>query len=152
VGFFLGSGFTLRGRCEYEIVFMEPPHSYSYMIQALLPLQTDPILASLHRNPKTHRTSSPTRQTPGYNPPISHGSSHTIAPSGSSSHPHIDVRTIALRGFRDQIIFPLSPRLYARLSMPNRLLENEGYMEPRCNQMCVCPPFPVSTVDTEARF
>lgn len=58
-----------------------------------------------------------------------------ISSMGSSSHPHIDVRTVALRGFRDQIILPLFPRLYARLSMPNRVLENHGYLEPRCNQM-----------------
>src|ERR1700692_4928899 len=106
-------------------------------MQALLPLQTDPLLASLYRNPKTHPGSSPTRQNSGGKASISLSSSLNISAMGSSSHPHIDVRTVGLRGFRDQIILPLLPRLYARLSMPNRLLENEGFLEPRCNQMCV---------------
>ena len=112
-------------------------------MQALLPLQTDALLASLHRNPKTHRSGSPTHQNSGS---ISMSSSLNISSMGSSSHPHIDVRTVGLRGFRDQIILPLFQRLYARLSMPNRLLENEGFVEPRCNQMCV---FTYNHTDTD---
>jgi hypothetical protein len=104
------------------------------MAQALLPLQTDPLLSSLYRNPKTHRSSSPTRQNSGGKVSLSLSSSN-ISSMGSSCHPHIDVRTVGLRGFRDQIILPLFPRLHARLSIANRLLENQGYLEPRCNQM-----------------
>ncbi|KZP34332.1 HbrB-domain-containing protein [Athelia psychrophila] len=121
-----------------------------YVEGALLPLQTDPLLASLYRNPKTHRNSSPTRPSPpGPNAPPNNRdgtgaiqkSAITISAMGSAAHPHIDVRTVALRGFRDQIILPLAPRLYARLTLPNRVLENVGYLEARCTQMLLVLAF-----------
>lgn len=51
---------------------------------------------------------------------------------------HIDVRTIALRAFRDRAILPLFQRLYARLSAPNRqdnFQEAAPYQQPRLQQM-----------------
>ncbi|KAF7977425.1 hypothetical protein HWV62_3572 [Athelia sp. TMB] len=97
-----------------------------YVEGALLPLQTDPLLAALYRKP--HRGASP--------PP-----EPAVSAMGSAAHPHIDVRTVALRAFRDQIILPLAPRLYARLAMPNRVLENAGFLEARCNQMLLVLAF-----------
>ena len=95
--------------------------------QVLLPLQTDPVLSSLYRTPKTHRNSSPTRQN---------GKCSTSIPSyplGTSSH--IDVRTVALRSFRDKIILPIATALNARLNV----LKQEGLVEshtyPRLQQM-----------------
>ncbi|KIY72901.1 HbrB-domain-containing protein [Cylindrobasidium torrendii FP15055 ss-10] len=97
-----------------------------YVEGALLPLQTDPLLSSLARQPK--RGASPTRQpTKG-----------SISGMSSLSTPQIDVRTVALRSFRDKVILPLAPRLKARLSMANRqdnFPETSGYQQPRLQQM-----------------
>lgn len=51
---------------------------------------------------------------------------------------HIDVRNVALRSFRDKVILPLFPRLYTRLSLPNRqdnYQETSTYQQPRLQQM-----------------
>ncbi|KAF5370575.1 hypothetical protein D9758_002099 [Tetrapyrgos nigripes] len=90
----------------------------TYVEGSLLPLRTDPLLPALYR-PK--RPSSPTRS-----------SAKSTAVQKSASQ--IDVRTIALRCFRDKIIVPLSNRLYARLSSigkPDELQE----IPPRVEQM-----------------
>ena len=59
--------------------------------------------------------------------------------------PPIDVRMLALCAFRDQVIFPISPRLENRiLSLPKRdemEASNDGfgmaYQQPRLQQMYV---------------
>jgi hypothetical protein len=51
---------------------------------------------------------------------------------------HIDVRSVALRSFRDKVILPLFTRLYARLSLPNRqdnYQDTSAYQQPRLQQM-----------------
>ena len=67
---------------------------------------------------------------------------------GDAAHPHIDVRTLALRAFRDQTILPLAPRLYMRLATPNGVLENVGYLEAWRNQRCA--PLSPSSARTRA--
>ncbi|KAF8911822.1 HbrB-like-domain-containing protein [Mucidula mucida] len=97
-----------------------------YVEGALLPLQTDPLLSSLYRQPK--RPSSPSRQA----------TKGSISSISALSPQHIDVRAVALRSFRDKVILPLSPRLKARLSMTNRqdnFQETPGYQQPRLQQM-----------------
>ncbi|PPQ99733.1 hypothetical protein CVT24_009716 [Panaeolus cyanescens] len=101
----------------------------TYLEGVLLPLQTDPLLSSLYR-PKPHRATSPSR------PSISKTSTQI---SQSSIHP-IDVRSLALRSFRDKVILPPYQRLYARLSLPNRqdsFQETHSYQQPRLQQMQV---------------
>lgn len=96
-----------------------------YVEGALLPLQTDPLLLGLYRPAKTHRSSSPTR------------------PGTLISSPQIDVRTVALRGFRDRVILPLFPRLNARLEIMKREMKEglfgggpgENQIMPRLQQM-----------------
>ncbi|EGO25208.1 hypothetical protein SERLADRAFT_436965 [Serpula lacrymans var. lacrymans S7.9] len=98
-----------------------------YVEGVLLPLQTDPLLSSLYRNPKQHRTSSPTRQgakpssfSPSYGSPssMSYGSPGSTTSSYATSTTTIDVRSIALRAFRDKVVLPLHASLLARLSPP----------------------------------
>ncbi|KAI5120970.1 hypothetical protein M0805_006642 [Coniferiporia weirii] len=110
-----------------------------YVEGVLLPLQTDALLIALHRTPKSHRPSSPTMQDPG-----------TLIGSSASSSSPIDVRTIALRAFRDKIIVPIAQRLEARLLMVlrkegpvggsisgslNLVTETANYQQPRLQQM-----------------
>jgi len=98
-----------------------------YVEGVLLPLQTDSVLSSLYRTPKTHRNSSPTRQN-------GKGSSIPAYPLPSSSH--IDVRTLALRSFRDKIILPIAPLLNTRLNMLKQEgLSSETHTYPRLQQM-----------------
>ncbi|KAF8629174.1 hypothetical protein AX17_005759 [Amanita inopinata Kibby_2008] len=102
----------------------------TYVEGVLLPLQTDPLLSSLYRTPKTHhRATSPNRQN----------NASTLSSSiGNVSPTHIDVRSIALRSFRDKVILPLSERLYARLALPNRqdnYQEAAAHQQPRLQQM-----------------
>ncbi|GLB37246.1 putative hbrB-like [Lyophyllum shimeji] len=95
----------------------------TYVEGVLLPLQTDSLLSSLYRTPK------PQQGTKGS------GSSSMSSSASSSS---IDVRSVALRSFRDKVILPLFQRLYARLSMPNRqdnFQETSAYQQPRLQQM-----------------
>lgn len=104
--------------------------SFLTRMQVLLPLQTDPLLSSLYRTPKSHRTTSPTRQN-GPKAPISSTSSNL-------STYHIDVRSVALKSFRDRVILPPYQRLYARLSIANRqdnFQETSSYQQPRLQQM-----------------
>ncbi|KAI9059108.1 hypothetical protein FKP32DRAFT_1688231 [Trametes sanguinea] len=81
-----------------------------YLEGSLLPLQTDPILSSLYRLPKA-RPASPTSTQNGK--PASSGLNMLL----QSTAPQIDVRALALVSFRDRVVLPLFPRLYARLTM-----------------------------------
>ncbi|THG96538.1 hypothetical protein EW145_g7763 [Phellinidium pouzarii] len=102
----------------------------------LLPLQTSEVLIGLYRTPKSHRPSSPTQE-----------SAQMVTSTPCSP---IDVRTIALRAFRDKIIVPVAPRLEARLLAMFRRegpvvgsasngsslgTEATGYQPPRLQQM-----------------
>ncbi|KAE9399328.1 hypothetical protein BT96DRAFT_695229 [Gymnopus androsaceus JB14] len=106
----------------------------TYVEGVLLPLQTDPLLSTLYRTPK--RPSSPTRQNS--KPSIS--SSLALTGHGLSPY-HIDVRTVALRSFRDKVIVPLSARLHTRLSAMSNLNKNTNEImletPPRMQQMLV---------------
>ncbi|KAL1682619.1 HbrB-like-domain-containing protein [Schizophyllum commune] len=104
-----------------------------YVEGVLLPLQTDPLLSSLYRTPKqtkasqVHRTSSPTRH---------HQSTGSASNLNSGNLPSIDVRTAALRAFRDRVIAPLSPRLHARIqAQRDAPLSSPSYQQPRLQQM-----------------
>ncbi|KAF7315336.1 hypothetical protein MIND_00048200 [Mycena indigotica] len=79
----------------------------TYVEGVLLPLRTDPLLSTLHRS-KPHRPSSPRQTSKGNLSSILNG----VQPSS------IDVRTIALRSFRDKVIIPYTPQL--RASILNR--------------------------------
>ncbi|KAH7923922.1 HbrB-domain-containing protein [Leucogyrophana mollusca] len=102
-------------------------HILPYVEGVLLPLQTDPILSSLHRAPKQHRVASPTRQ----------GSvSHLTTLSSVSSS--IDVRSVALCAFRDRVVLPLYGRLKTLLTPPlgkATLARLSDYRKPRLQQM-----------------
>ncbi|KAH7915188.1 HbrB-like-domain-containing protein [Hygrophoropsis aurantiaca] len=102
-------------------------HILPYIEGVLLPLQTDPLLSSLHRTPKQHRMSSPTRQ----------GSvAHLTALSPGSSS--IDVRNVALCSFRDRVVLPLYSRLKPLLTPPLgkvTLAKLTEYRQPRLQQM-----------------
>ncbi|KAF7782459.1 hypothetical protein Agabi119p4_1835 [Agaricus bisporus var. burnettii] len=93
----------------------------TYVEGVLLPLQTHPLLSSLYRTPKSHRAKSPSRPS---NVKSSSKSDYTST--------HIDVRTIALRSFRDRVIFPLAPRLFEQLQTEAL---SETYHRPRLQQM-----------------
>ncbi|EAU91348.2 hypothetical protein CC1G_07383 [Coprinopsis cinerea okayama7 len=100
----------------------------TYVEGVLLPLQTDPMLSSLSKK-TPHRTTSPSR---------SGAQSSKSTAQLSTGTPSIDVRTVALRSFRDRVVYPLYPRLYSRLSLPNRqdvFPETAGYQQPRLQQM-----------------
>jgi hypothetical protein len=110
--------------CSYLITRSSSRSDYLY--QVLLPLQTDPLLSSLYRTPK--RPSSPTRGAQKGS--ISGSVQLSLSPY------HIDVRTVALRSFRDKVILPLSPHLYTRLSMNRQeSLQDSSYQVPRLQQM-----------------
>lgn len=95
--------------------------------QALLPLQTDPLLSSLYRMPKP-KASSPVAQN-------GKGSMSTLT---LNSTQQIDVRTIALQLFRDSIILPAFSILNSRLQLQReRAPETPGYQQPRLQQMYV---------------
>ena len=114
--------------------------SFPHSIQVLLPLQTDPLLSSLYRTPKPHRATSPHRQG------AKGSGTSTLTTNTSTSH--IDVRSVALRSFRDKVILPLSSRLHTRLAMPNRqdnYQETSAYQRPRLQQMYIFPPAISST-------
>ncbi|KAK2467798.1 hypothetical protein APHAL10511_000093 [Amanita phalloides] len=103
----------------------------TYVEGVLLPLQTDPLLSSLYRPPKAHnRATSPPRQSVPQT--MLSSSINNVSPT------HIDVRSIALRSFRDKVILPLFERLYARLALPNRqdnFQESAAHHQPRLQQM-----------------
>lgn len=93
----------------------------TYVEGVLLPLQTHPLLSSLYRTPKPHRAKSPNRQN----------SSNSSSKSEHTSS-HIDVRTIALRSFRDRVIVPLASRLLEQIRLENI---SETIHQPRLQQM-----------------
>ena len=129
MGLLLGPSTDLPGRCE-SLTILSTCQIRSHYQQVLLPLQTDPLLSSLYRTPKSHRATSPTRQT-GSKPPLT-------TTSSSKGTNHIDVRSVALRSFRDRVILPPYQRLYARLSLANRqdtFQETASYQQPRLQQM-----------------
>ncbi|KAF8160979.1 HbrB-like-domain-containing protein [Crassisporium funariophilum] len=102
----------------------------TYLEGVLLPLQTDPLLSSLYRTPKSHRATSPNRQNAA--------KSSISAMLNPTSNHHIDVRSLALISFRDRVILPPFQRLYSRLSLPNRqdsFQETFTYQQPRLQQM-----------------
>ncbi|OSC97082.1 HbrB-domain-containing protein [Trametes coccinea BRFM310] len=100
-----------------------------YLEGSLLPLQTDPILSSLYRLPKA-RPSSPTSTQNGK------PASSSLNVLLQSTAPQIDVRALALVSFRDRVVLPLFPRLYARLTMSKdeNPVGTEAYY-PRLQQM-----------------
>lgn len=130
MGLLLGSSFDISGRRECISCPFISFLSLYFLIQVLLPLQTDPLLSSLYRTPKSHRPTSPTRQS---------GAKSSISSSTSSASTyHIDVRSVALKSFRDRVILPPFQRLYARLSLSSRqdgLQEANSYQQPRLQQM-----------------
>ncbi|KAH6914101.1 HbrB-like-domain-containing protein [Coprinopsis sp. MPI-PUGE-AT-0042] len=97
-----------------------------YLEGVLLPLQTEPLLSTLSRPKPVHRGTSPSR------------SGQTSSSQLSTGTPSIDVRTLALRSFRDKVVYPLFPRLFARLNVPGRhdvFEDKAGYQQPRLQQM-----------------
>ncbi|KAJ7497130.1 HbrB-like-domain-containing protein, partial [Mycena latifolia] len=98
----------------------------TYVEGVLLPLHTDPLLSNLYRS-KPHRPSSPRQTSKGNIPSVMNGSLQ-LSPK------YIDVRTVALRSFRDKVIVPLASRL--RGCIINRQ-ENaqETATQPRLQQM-----------------
>ncbi|KAJ7647492.1 HbrB-like-domain-containing protein [Roridomyces roridus] len=113
----------------------------TYVEGVLLPLHTDPLLSTLYRS-KPHRPSSP-RQT---SKPV------------NASHMAIDVRTIALRSFRDRVVVPLASRLRAciisrhenatdtppppRLQQMLLILVSQGRQRPPPVSLTSAPPQP----------
>ncbi|KAF8586700.1 HbrB-domain-containing protein [Ramaria rubella] len=85
------------------------------------PLQTDKLVQSLSRTPKSNRPSSPTLQED--------------APSAASQS--IDVRLLALRQFRDSILLPISTRLHTLLSTSQKdsIPEGSRSQYPKLQQM-----------------
>ncbi|KAI0940478.1 hypothetical protein AcW1_003662 [Taiwanofungus camphoratus] len=111
-----------------------------YVEGALLPLQTDPLLSSLYRMPKAHKSSTPIAGQTGKG---------SISSLMLQSTTQIDVRTVALQSFRDRIILPAFPRLYARLTMPKEEMLPESLLshQPRLQQMLLVsqrPQRPIS--------
>ncbi|KAF8135589.1 HbrB-like-domain-containing protein [Boletus edulis] len=124
-------------------------HILPYVEGVLLPLQTDPLLTSLHRTPKQHRSSSPTRQS-NAGPPVG---THTVF------SPTIDVRNVALCAFRDRVVVPIHSRLHHLLSpaqCKETLVRLGSYRQPRLQQMLlvltserrVRPPSPTLSLRT----
>lgn len=94
----------------------------TYVEGVLLPLQTDPLLSKLYRTPKSHRNTSPTRQA----------SKSSISTSTIFfSSPTVDIRTLALRAFRDKVIHPLFSRLFNQLAL---MMRQEAYVDTADNQ------------------
>lgn len=98
-----------------------------YVEGVLLPLQTDPVLSSLYHMPKSHRPSD-----------NGHSSRSSLSSPLLSSAPQIDVRTVAIHAFRDQVILPIFSRLHVCLTMPTNqdsFLDKSTYQQPRLQQM-----------------
>ncbi|KAJ7209561.1 HbrB-like-domain-containing protein [Mycena pura] len=99
-----------------------------YVEGVLLPLHTDPTLSTLHRS-KPHRPSSPRQTSKGNISSVFNNSMQM--PSN-----YIDVRTIALRSFRDKVVVPLASRL--RGCIINRQEKENAQVtvaQPRLQQM-----------------
>ena len=102
------------------------------------------MLLNLSRTKQPQRTTSPQDTTPTTHIP-SLSSSH----ASSSTTPIIDVRMLALRAFRDKIVYPIAGRLESRLAVLSRresvttfgsggvvgLGGEGGYQPPRLQQM-----------------
>ncbi|KAH9853226.1 HbrB-like-domain-containing protein [Lenzites betulinus] len=100
-----------------------------YLEGALLPLQTDSILSSLYRLPKAVRPASPTALAQnGKGPSGGAGASVLLPTAGGGTQ--IEVRALALVAFRDRIVLPLFPRLYAQMSMLPTKDEPDGEAAP----------------------
>ncbi|KAI0790700.1 HbrB-like-domain-containing protein [Abortiporus biennis] len=97
-----------------------------YVEGALLPLQTDPLLSSLYRMPKAHKSSSS---------PVHQNAKASVSSIALQSTPQIDVRTIALQLFRDKIIFPAFHVLNSRLSEQMESGESPSYQPSRLQHM-----------------
>ncbi|KAJ7188470.1 HbrB-like-domain-containing protein [Mycena filopes] len=96
----------------------------TYVEGVLLPLHTDPLLSTLYRG-KPHRPSSP-RQT----------SKGSIAFTPTMAANNIDVRTVALRSFRDKVIVPLATRLRACIiNREDKDNTQDTVTQPRLQQM-----------------
>ena len=89
----------------------------------LLPLQNDPLLSSLYRLPKGKPTS-----------PVTSTSASKSTTISSFKTQQIDVRTIALQSFRDQIILPARPLLHDRLTSMHEQSHGSLY-RPKLQQM-----------------
>ncbi|KAI0700903.1 HbrB-like-domain-containing protein [Cytidiella melzeri] len=113
-----------------------------YVEGALLPLQTEPMLSSLYRVPKNHKPSSPATM-----PSLGKGSGAT-----SFKSQQIDVRTMALQSFRDQIIYPVHHILHEQLTILRDQTPG-GYQHPKLQQMLLvllsqrCLPMAYSLTD-----
>ncbi|GJE96768.1 HbrB domain-containing protein [Phanerochaete sordida] len=94
-----------------------------YVEGALLPLQTDPLLLSLYKIPKPHKPASPV------------GQNGTGIATPSFKTQQIDVRTIALRYFRDQIIYPVFSHLHDHLNALKERYPQTTGPPPRLQQM-----------------
>lgn len=100
-----------------------------YVEGALLPLQTEPLLSSLYRHPKTHKqNTSPISGTNGK------GSISSLVMQSSSQ---IDVRTVALQSFRDRVIDPVHKRMSKRIeaTREDSIPESPISSQPRLQQM-----------------
>ncbi|KAI0093316.1 HbrB-like-domain-containing protein [Irpex rosettiformis] len=95
-----------------------------YVEGALLPLQTEPLLSSLYRMPKSHKPSSPVTMP-------QHGKG---AGSSSFKAQQIDIRTMALQSFRDQIIYPVYHTLHEQLTIQREQAPG-GSQHPKLQQM-----------------
>jgi hypothetical protein len=105
-----------------------------YVEGVLLPLQTDPLLLSLYRTPKSHTHGS-----------SGAGKGGSMSGLGLISAPKVDVRTVALKIFRDQIILQIYPRLHAKFTsskqeQENMFPETASHQQPRLRQMYVGNP------------
>jgi hypothetical protein len=89
----------------------------AYLEGAMLPMQTDPLLASLQRKNKPDRSG---------------GRSDSVSTSSGATH-QIDVRTLALRLFRDKLILPNFKTLVAAILQPKTPLS--PYEQKRLQQM-----------------
>ncbi|KAG8910381.1 hypothetical protein FRC02_007237, partial [Tulasnella sp. 418] len=85
-----------------------------YVEGVFLPLQMDPLLLSLHRKPAP---------------------SDSPQPRNSSVSAAIDIRTLALKSFRDCIILGFADRLHAILHSPASKDGSREYRPPRLQQM-----------------
>ncbi|EIN11413.1 HbrB-domain-containing protein [Punctularia strigosozonata HHB-11173 SS5] len=100
-----------------------------YVEGVLLPLQTDQLLQSLYRTPKSHTHGSGSNSKGG-----------SMSGLGLTAAPQVDVRTVALRMFRDKIILPIYPRLHSKFTaskqeQENMFAETASHQQPRLRQM-----------------
>ncbi|KAJ6495567.1 HbrB-like-domain-containing protein, partial [Mycena vitilis] len=98
----------------------------TYVEGVLLPMHTDPLVSTLYRG-KPHRPSSPRQTSKG---------NIAFSMNGGLPSNYIDVRTIALRSFRDKVVVPLAPRLKACiLNRQEKENAQDTATQPRLQQM-----------------